>query len=201
MKDFIFPDRLEQELNLFLDDPSKIPNILCFYGVPAQGKTSFAKFLGDQVACEVVYLDAVSHTGDGVSSASVVQDLTASLRTHSLFSDGIKTFEKCFIVDEFHNFSDQRQDSFKIIFDRVLKPVSLRHLIIICVNTDDKNSIRKILTPAIYSRCHKIRFDILASEKSEVINKAISRLPDVDPDLIRRNLPDWRDLERAILIS
>jgi len=197
VNDFIFSDRLEKELRFLLENPLRIPNVLCFFGKPAAGKTSFARFLCAQVAGETNYLDSVSHAADRSTAASVVQDLTVILRYRTLYPDD-KVFEKAAILDEFHNFTATRQDYFKIIFDRVLSPSSMRSLIIICVNTCEKNPIETVLTPAIYSRCHKINFDVLPDEISEVTDKAISRMPGVNPELIRANLPDWREVKRAI---
>ena len=77
MENFIFPKRLEQQLKDFIDYPESIPNILCFYGIPAQGKTSFAKYLAKQVANEVNYFDANSHLLENHDASYVAKTITA----------------------------------------------------------------------------------------------------------------------------
>ena len=201
MENFIFPKRLEKQLNDFLDYPETIPSVLCFYGIPAQGKTSFAKYLVKQVSNEYLYFDANSHLGDSHNASYVMKSIKAMNNTCSLWAyDKDKEFSKAFIIDEWHNFSDQRQDSFKVLFDEINdfdRERCTRSLVIICLNTDDKNTISKVITPAIYSRCEKIRFDILERDKKDIIERAITYFPDLDPEVIKRKIPDWRAIHRA----
>ena len=200
MENFIFPIRLEKELKNFLDYPENIPRVLCFYGTPAQGKTSFAKYFAEQVASENIYFDANSHSREDYDSSYVVKQITKIDRTCSLFNEN-KTFDKCYIIDEWHDFSEIRQNDFKTPFDTIIDEENKRcvkNLVIICLNTDSKNTIQKVLTPAIYSRCHLVRFDILASEKNYIIEKTIEKFPELDPAIIKASIPDWRVIKRAL---
>ena len=200
MENFIFPIRLEKELKNFLDFPEKIPRVLCFYGIPAQGKTSFAKYLAEQVAVENIYFDANSHSREGHDSSYVVKQITKIDSACSVFC-GNKAFDKCYIIDEWHDFSTARQDDFKTPFDTIIDEDNKRcvkNLVIICLNTDSKKTIEKVLTTAIFSRCHPVRFDILASEKDDIIQKTIKKFPELDPAIIKRSIPDWRVIKRAL---
>ena len=201
MENYIFPIRLEKEINFLSDNPDKIPSILCFHSIPAQGKTSFAKYLAEKVSVNVDYFDCNSHLGDRHGASHIMTTINERRTTMSLTIDDGKVFNRCFILDEFHNLSKQRQDGYKVTFDNILDydgKFKTKNLVIICLNTDDRNTLRKKLTPAIYSRCHSIRFDILQSEKEEIINRAIDHYSDLDPEIIKRNVPDWRFIHRAI---
>ena len=200
MENFIFPKRLEKELKDFIEYPESIPNILCFYGIPAQGKTSFAKYLAKQVANEVNYFDANSHSIESHDASYVAKSIASMNRSCSFNWEADREFDKCYIIDEWHNYSEQRQDSYKILFDEIIdvdKIRNTRSLVIICLNTDDKKTIKKVLSPAIYSRCHPIRFDILVSDVEDIIERASKLFPELEPEVIRKNIPDWRAINRA----
>jgi replication-associated recombination protein RarA len=200
MENFIFPRQLEQQLKDFIEYPESIPNILCFYGIPAQGKTSFAKFLAKQVANEFAYFDANSHLLENHDASYVAKSIAAMNRTFSFNWDAGREFDKCYIIDEWHNYSAQRQDSYKILFDEIIdvdKRRDTRSLVIICLNTDDKKTIKKILSPAIYSRCHTIGFDIPVSDVEDIIERALKYFPELESEVIRKSIPDWRAITRA----
>ena len=200
MENFIFPKRLEKQLKEFLDCPESIPNILCFYGIPAQGKTSFAKYLAKNVANEVNYFDANSHSIESHDASYVAKEINRMNRYRSFNWDADREFDKSFIIDEWHNYSEQRQDSYKILFDEIIdvdKIRDTRSLVIICLNTDDKKTIKKVLSPAIYSRCHPIRFDILVSDVEDIIERASKYFPELESEVIRKSIPDWRAITRA----
>ena len=200
MENFIFPKRLEKELKDFIEYPESIPNILCFYGIPAQGKTSFAKYLAKQVANEVNYFDANSHLLENHDASYVAKTITAMNRSCSFNWEAGREFDKCYIIDEWHNYSEQRQDSYKGLFNAIInvdKTRDKRSLVIICLNTDDKKTIKKVLSEGIYSRCHRIRFDILVSDVEDIIERASKHFPELEPEVIRKNIPDWRAINRA----
>ena len=200
MENFIFPKRLEQQLKDFIDYPESIPNILCFYGIPAQGKTSFAEYLAKQVANEFNYFDANSHSIEHHDASYVAKEINRMNKYRSFNWDADREFDKCFIIDEWHNYSEQRQDSYKILFDEIIdvdKKRDAKSLVIICLNTDDKKTIKKVLSPAIYSRCHPIRFDILVSDVEDIIERASKLFPELESEVIRKSIPDWRAITRA----
>jgi len=190
MEQFIFANTLKTRLQNLLDNPHKIPNILCFYGVPAQGKTTFAKYLAKTVASQNQYFDANSYKRD-----NKIINSTSSLMP--MLNVNGQNFRHAFIIDEWHNFRLSHQDSFKVLFDEMIPRKSL---IIICCNTDSKNTIKKVLNPAIYSRCHKINFNILESERDEVTNLAMERFPLLDREIIYRNIPDWRRINQESML-
>jgi len=165
MKDFIFSRELETELQFFLDNPTKLPGSLCFYGKPGNGKTTFAKHLSSKISQDVRYFDCNSYKVEGTTSNSILQSINKSCRTLSLntFFEGSesKPFDRVFIIDEFHNFSSQTQDSFKISIEELSKRDIL---FIFILNTDSsvKNgTYEKRVSSAMQSRFYATHFDHL----------------------------------------
>ena len=75
MDNFIFPEKLRSKLQFLIDNPEKMPRVLCFYGNPGNGKTTFAKYLASSIAKEVHYYDSNSFKMDGTSSSAILKSI------------------------------------------------------------------------------------------------------------------------------
>jgi len=211
MNDFIFSNKLKCELQFLLDNPTKLPGSLCLYGNPGNGKTSFANYLAHEIGAEVQYFDANSFKIDRTSSNSVLQSINDSFRTISLnqFIKGnehlrMKPYDRVFIIDEFHNSTEQTQDSYKVAVEEISKKDCI---FIFILNTDlnDKHgSYEKRVTPAMRSRFYSIDFDVKEIQVDEVCKQVQIKYPKV-PDELVRNLvreSDFRQLTmRAKMIG
>ena len=87
----------------------------------------------------------------------------------------------------------KEQDTFKVRLDKWTK---LGIQIIICLNIDTNNSIDKVLSKAIKSRCECINFSYLRSDFDEVLPQVIAKYPNLKPEDIRCWLPDLRQIDR-----
>jgi len=191
--DFIFPERLKEQLEFILDNTSKIPRSLCFYGLPAKGKTSFAKFLGGKLANEVSYHDCTNYKKDEKFHKSIDMESYTFFRSGANESeDGL--FTKCIILDEWQVLPPKIQDSFKTVFEDGNK----KCIFIICCNTSIKKPLYNVLSPSIQSRCHKVRFDLFARDLDEVIEKTKDKFPMLDDTFIRNNILDYRAITREV---
>jgi len=191
--DFIFPERLKEQLEFLLNNPRAIPSPLCFYGLPAKGKTEFAKFLGEKLAKDTFYYDC----NDYKHNEKFHKEIFMSSHTFPISSDVKREnniMNKCFILDEWHNLPLKKQDLFKTFFDNTPD----KSIYIICCNTDSKNTLLNVLTSPIYSRCHKVRFDLFARDLDEVIEKTKDKFPMLDDDFIRNNILDYRAISREV---
>ncbi len=171
MNNFIFSNELKTELQFLLDNPTKLPP-LCFYGKPGNGKTTFAKYLSSKITHDVRYYDCNSYKVEGTTSSSILQFINKSCQTMSLnqfIEDSTpKPFDKVFIIDEFHNFSLQTQDSFKIAVEELSKR---GNLFIFILNTDSNiksETYEKQVSSAMRSRLYSIQFDIKENQIEEV---------------------------------
>ena len=185
MNNFIFSNELKTELQFLLNNPTKLPSSLCFYGKPGNGKTTFAKHLSSKLTNDIRYYDCNGYKIEGTTSNSIVQSINKSCQTLSLnqFIEGDKPkpFDKVFIIDEFHNFSLQTQDSFKIAVEELSK----RGILFIFILNTDSNikseTYEKRVSPAMRSRFYSIQFDIKENqidEVCEIVKKKHSHLPD-----------------------
>ncbi len=191
MNNLIFQPKLKKQLDFFLNSPAKTPHVLCFHGLPGVGKTEFAKYLGDAVAEDCHYLDANSSKQEGNSTKHVVSFIKDVCRQGSLFATGDKHFKRCFIIDEFHNFTDDRQDGFKVVFDELER---LNCLVIICCNTNKTKNIDKTIVPAIRSRSKIVSFNVVNEGVEELVTQAKEQFPMLTKKTIRGLLPDWRSI-------
>jgi replication-associated recombination protein RarA len=196
MDGFIFPQALKKELQFIISNPNKLGAILCFYGAYGIGKTSFATYLGNLLANEVIHYDCAK------TKSLILEDIECRNRTVSLASlwdtdlQTEKVFERCYILDEFHSLTKRNKDSFKIPLEKLT--VDNRCLIIIIVNTDTKSSLIKTVSPAIASRCYSINFDIKTDEYEEVFLQTKKRYPNLLDEYIMETLPDLRQIFKQV---
>ena len=193
LDEFIFSDRLSQQVNQLLSNPDVIPTVLCFHGFPGVGKTSFALFLAEKLSYDVHHF-AMNEQG---LDAGFIKHQFAQLQRSSLLpffpddTDDEKTFNHGIILDEFHNLTPKQQDSFKLILEEIGS-----YLTIICVNTTKKRPLSKALTEAIKSRVHAIGFNIRDEEVPQVIKRVGQVFPELSPEKIKTWLPDMRRITR-----
>lgn len=204
MEDFIFHSELKNELQIIIDKNDKLSGALCFYGKPGCGKTTFAEYYANKVAKEVTIFDANSHTFDKSSASNILKQIKETGRTLSAFTDDdfneTAHWDRCFIIDEFHNLSASRQDAYKVSLEQLSK--KLNALFVLIVNTDEKKSLKQVLTPAIYSRVQPVDFDIKKHHYDEVTDLIKRQFPVLDENYIRETLPDLRKItQRAKLLS
>mgnify|MGYP003972914775 CR=1 FL=1 len=200
LNDFILFPRLENELKYYLENPTEIDYPLCFYGVPGIGKTSFARYLTNKYSHDVTEYDSSN------DMFSIIPDIDKKMRGGSLcpfMSDEDKPFDRGIIIDEFHDFTDVRQDKFKKILEEITCP-PYNSLVIICLNTDSNNPIEKRMTPAIRSRCDLIDFtpnldtDNPDSDIEPMINQLNEKYPELSLDFLVKTYPDLRKIMRRV---
>ena len=201
MDNFIFPEKLRSKLQFLIDNPEKMPRVLCFYGNPGNGKTTFAKYLALSIAKEVQYYDSNRFKAEGKASNSILRSINDSCRTIPMyeFIEGYehlknKPFNRAFIIDEFHNSSDQTQDSYKIAVEEISKNSSI---FIFILNTDEKETYEKRVTPAMRSRFYDIKFDLEVHQIDEVFGLVKNKYPQV-PDETIRELVTANDMRRLM---
>ena len=199
--DFIFSKKLRSKLQFLIDNPEKMPRVLCFYGSPGNGKTTFAKYLASKISKEVHYYDSNSFKMDGTSSSAILKSINESYRTVSIyeFVEGNeylkdRPFNRAFIIDEFHNSSAQTQDGYKIAVEEISKTGSI---FIFILNTDEKETYEKRVTPAMRSRFYDIKFDLDDYQIDEVCELVKSKYTMI-PDETIRKLVTANDMRRLM---
>jgi len=188
IEQFVFVERIRSELELFIHSPELTPEVLCFYGYPGIGKTSFAKYWAGIVASDVTY-QAMNEKNIANKGSDVV---STSGTLASFISDETKPLSRVTILDEFHNLAPKQQDSFKV----KLESMDESERVIICLNTEPKKPIHKQLTAPILSRCYAIDFNVKQSELQEFMEKCRERYQHLERDDIRRLVPDQRAMTR-----
>ena len=200
MDRFIFHKQLKAELQYLIDNPEKLGGTLALHGSFGIGKTSFAKYLGNLLAKEVIHYDCAK------TKSSALEDIETRNRTVSLASlwdtedQTKKAFERCYILDEFNELPNRSKSSYKIPLENLA--ADSRCLVIIIANTDVKNSISRAISPAIASRCYSINFDIQKSQYEEISVMIKQRYPLLSDVYIGNTLPDMRQIcKQAKLLS
>ncbi len=200
LQNFIFHNELETELQFIINNAHKLDGVLCFYGRPGCGKTTFSKFFCNQVAKETIYLDACSHIFDKTSAGNILKTIQDSRATLSAFLNedyNAKAYwNKAIIIDEFHNLSPSRQDAFKITLEKL--SIESNYLFILIVNTSKDKPLAKILTPAILSRVQPVCFDIQKLHYEEVSQIIKERYPILSDEYIMETLPDLRQIFKKV---
>ena len=200
MDGFIFHKQLQNELQFLINNSHKLDGVLCFYGRPGCGKTTFSKFFSNLVAKETIYLDACSHIFDKTSAGNILKTIQDSRVTLSAFLNedyNAKAYwNKAIIIDEFHNLSASRQDAFKITLEKL--SIESNYLFILIVNTSKDKPLNKILTPAILSRVQPVCFDIQKLHYEEVSQIIKQRYPILSDEYIMETLPDLRQIFKKV---
>jgi len=207
MEQFIFHTELKNKLEFIIEKSHKLGGVLCFHGLPGCGKTTFSEYYAHKIAQEVSIFDANSHLFDRTSAANILNTIkeTGNIvldedAENNRHSNDKKAWDRCFIIDEFHNLSEKRQDAYKVSLEKVSK--ELNALFILIVNTTKERPLNKTLTSAILSRCQAIDFDIKKHHYDEVIYLIRRKFPMLDEQYIKQTLPDLRQvMKRAKLLS
>ena len=201
MDNFIFPEKLRSKLQFLIDNPEKMPRVLCFYGNPGNGKTTFAKYLASKISKEVHYYDSNSFKMDGTSSSAILKSIKKSYRTVSIYefvegNEHLKDrpFNKAFIIDEFHNSSAQTQDGYKIAVEEISNTGSI---FIFILNTDKKETYERRVTPAMRSRFYDIKFDLEDYQIDEVCELVKKKYPQIPNETVRE-LVTANDMRRLM---
>ena len=200
MDRFIFHKQLQNELQFLINNSHKLDGVLCFYGLPGCGKTSFSKYFSNLVAKETIYLDACSHIFDKTSAGNILKTIQDSRVTLSAFLNedyNAKAYwNKAIIIDEFHNLSPSRQDAFKITLEKL--SIESNYLFILIVNTSKDKPLNKTLTPAILSRVQPVCFGIQKLHYEEVTAIIKQRYPNLLDEYILETLPDLRQIFKKV---
>ena len=204
MDRFIFHKQLQNELQFLINNSHKLDGVLCFYGRPGCGKTTFSRHFSNLVAKETIYLDACSHIFDKTSAGNILKTIQDSRVTLSAFLNedyNAKAYwNKAIIIDEFHNLSPSRQDAFKITLEKM--SIESNYLFILIVNTSKDKPLAKILTAAILSRVQPVCFDIQKHHFDQVTAIIKARFPILSESFIEQTLPDLRQIfKRVRLLS
>ena len=200
MDRFIFHKQLQNELQFLINNSHKLDGVLCFYGLPGCGKTTFSRHFSNLVAKETIYLDACSHIFDKTSAGNILKTIQDSRVTLSAFLNedyNAKAYwNKAIIIDEFHNLSPSRQDAFKITLEKM--SIESNYLFILIVNTSKDKPLAKILTAAILSRVQPVFFDIQKLRYEEVTAIIKQRYPILSDEYIMETLPDLRQIFKKV---
>lgn len=206
MENFIFHNELKNELQFIIDKADKLDGVLCFYGEPGCGKTNFANYYSHLVSKEVKVFDANSHLFDKSSASNILKEIKDAGKSSLVSFMGDEDYnenafwDRCFIIDEFHNLAPNRQEAYKVSLERVSK--QLNAIFILIVNTSKEKPLNKTLTPAILSRVQPVDFDIKKHHFEEVTDLVKEKYPVLDKSYIENALPDLRQIvKRAKLLS
>lgn len=188
-EEFLFNQRLADQLSAFIKRPAALPQVVCFYGEPGIGKTSFALAFARRFG-EYCSYHPMNETNINAGFIKHLNMSTAHTLAAFLRSDE-KPFSNVTILDEFHNLAKKSQDFFKTQFDALGE----RDRVIICLNTTDKKSLKQSVTAPIYSRMTaKIDFTLSPDEYDEFAEKIVGRYRYLELDEIKSLLPDMRQI-------
>ena len=187
----IFPDRVESALRGIEECLSDaLINAVCFYGRPGTGKTTYAKILADKFAKDVIHFDCAIQ---GVNNR--VMDSMSSRAASGVLPFDVKLgrpFDKCFILDEFHNLNFKDQSRYKMLIEEDPERV----MFVICLNVTATKSFEKSVESAIRSRCESVSFDIPKDEVRTHARKVQRQFPSLPLEHIEAYLPDMRTIKR-----
>lgn len=197
---FVFNDRLEKELKVFIDNPRALPEVTCLWGYPGIGKTSFAKEYSSHFARSETYHPMNEITGNITEAFKATLPFNKDTVSLESFLDDSESLNKVVghvaILDEFHNLSGSKQDYFKTVFDE-MNARSDWFRIFLCINTDKKRRTpESVLSGPIYSRCHHINFNTSMAEKDPFVDRLCERFTHLKRNEIACWLPDIRRIKR-----
>jgi len=195
LNDYIFYSDLKAELSFFLKNLEKLPSPLCFHGAPGNGKTSFARFLSSKAANATEYFDMNERKTNGTSTGGMLADIKYRASVPALFGTG-GIWKRAIILDEWHDLTLNEQNAYKIPLEQYSE--NNRTLFILCVNTDEENTIDKVLSPAILSRCYCLSFDTPEDQYTKVKQKIARKYPDLPRSIINAKFPDMRQIGKAL---
>ena len=112
-------------------------------------------------------------------------------------NDEVKPFNRCYILDEFHNLSMKDQCRFKMMIEDYADKV----LFVICLNVSKTKSYEKSVESAIRSRCEGVSFDIRKDELENHASKVAKQFPMLPREVISALLPDMRMIIRKAMLA
>lgn len=185
--DLVFNDALARRLSLLINQPTRLPKFVVFFGEPGTGKTTFAKRYANYVASDVSYTPVSENT----LSAKEFDAIRDRLRSASLFDNDDKPFSRVQVIDEFHNISKNKQDKFKTFHDELRD----NQRFIFVLNTEArKKSLPDVMSPAMMSRCFAIDFNVPHEDKASYYEKIKHLYPYLRRTDILANIHDHRKL-------
>jgi len=190
-EEFLFNQSLAYQLDAFIKRPSALPQVVCFYGEPGIGKTSFALAFARHFG-EYCSYHPMNETNINAGFIKHLNMSTAQTLVDFFRSDD-KPFSTVTILDEFHNLAHKSQDFFKTQFDALGE----RDRVIVCLNTTDRKSLKQSVTAPIYSRMTaKINFTLPPDEHDEFAKQIANRFLYLELDEIKSSLPDMRQISK-----
>ena len=191
----ILTERAETQLGGIEKCLSKgLINAVCFYGRAGTGKTSYAMHLGDEYSSDVRHLDC-ARKGTNNKLMDELQFIASSGVLP--MNDETKPFNRCYILDEFHNLPMKDQCRFKMMIEDYADLV----LFLICLNVSKTKSYEKSVESAIRSRCEGVSFDIRRDELESHASKVAKQFPMLSREVITALLPDMRTITRKALLA
>jgi len=190
----ILTERAETQLGGIEKCLSKgLINAVCFYGRAGTGKTSYAKHLGETYASHITHLDCAIK---GVNNTVMEELLHRASNGILPINDEVKTFQRCFILDEFHNLNMRDQCRYKMMIEDYAETT----MFVFCVNVSKTKSYEKSVESAIRSRCEGVSFDIRKDELSNHALRVKRDFPMMPVEMIAALLPDMRAIKRKSLL-
>jgi|GEM_PF-1641130 len=195
-EDFIFNPKLKIQLKWLLDNPKDIPPVLCFYGYPGNGKTTFSNYFSNEVGISTHYFDMNDYMMKGKSIGEMLERIKLINSTVNVFADGRKTWGKVIILDEFHNATKRQQDTLKTTLEKYSKNNNC--LFILCLNVETGEYLEDKITPAIVSRVFPISFNTKMVDLPELIQSVNDKYPMLSMEDIESIMPDMRNINKKI---
>ena len=184
LQDICLPERIHR---LFSEEVNPDQHYL-FQGTSGVGKTTLARILGKNT--EFYTINAGLESGIDVIRGKILD---------FVFTTSVKYERKTLLLDEIDRMTKDAQKSLLVILEQCTDT----RIIATC------NRINRLL-PELISRFSKVDFNLSKKEKSEVFDKAVTRMKSICSvnsleldeaairDLLANNLPDFRPVLQAI---